>query len=82
VLAFSVAARTREIGVLMAMGAAQRSVIGLVLREGMAWAAGGIVCGLIAASAAARFIAALPYGIEAQDTLTFAAVAVRLPLSR
>jgi putative ABC transport system permease protein len=74
VLAFSVAARTREIGIRMAIGAARRSVIGLVLRESMAWAAGGMVCGLIAASAAARFIAALLYGIEAQDPLTFATV--------
>ena len=43
VLAYTVASRTREIGVRIAMGATRRSVIGLIVRDGMTWAGGGIV---------------------------------------
>jgi putative ABC transport system permease protein len=74
VLAFTVASRTRELGVRMAIGATRGTVIGLVLRDGMTWAIGGIAAGLIAAFAAARLIASLLFEIPARDPLTFAAV--------
>jgi putative ABC transport system permease protein len=74
VLAYTVASRTREIGVRMAMGATRGDVIGLVLREGMTWAAGGIVLGLIGAFAAARLIAALLFEVPARDPATLATV--------
>lgn len=75
VLAYSVASRTKEIGVRMAMGATRRRVIGLVLQEGMTWAGAGVLLGLIGAYAAARFIATLLFEIPARDPATLAAVA-------
>jgi ABC-type antimicrobial peptide transport system permease subunit len=75
VLAYTVASRTREIGVRVAIGATRRSVIGLVLRDGMTWASSGIVVGLIGAFAAARFIAAILFDVQPRDPLTFAIVA-------
>ena len=49
VISYSVSQRTQEIGVRMAMGAARTSVVGLVLRGGMTWAAAGIALGLLGA---------------------------------
>ena len=74
VLAYTVASRTREIGVRMAMGASRRQVMALVVREGMAWAGSGILLGLIGAFAAASVIATLLYGVAAHDPVTFAVV--------
>jgi putative ABC transport system permease protein len=74
VLAYTVASRTREMGVRMAMGATRGSVIGLVLRQGMTWAAGGILAGLIGAFAAARLLSTLLFDIPARDLTTFGAV--------
>jgi cell division protein FtsX len=72
VLAYSVASRTREIGVRMAIGATRRRVIGLVLREGMLCAGSGIAAGLLGALGAARVIASLLFEVPARDPLTFA----------
>ena len=74
VLAFTVASRTREIGVRMAIGATRRRVMGLVLREGMTWAVGGVAAGLIGAFAAAKLIATLLFAVPARDPATFATV--------
>jgi putative ABC transport system permease protein len=74
VLAYTVASRTREIGVRMAMGATRPKVMQLVLREGMAWAGSGILLGLIGASAAASVIATLLFDVAAHDPVTFAMV--------
>ena len=80
VLAFTVASRTREIGVRMAMGATRGRVIGLVVREGMTWAVAGIVTGLAAASAAAGVIATLLFDVPARDPGTFATVGCAVAL--
>jgi putative ABC transport system permease protein len=74
VLAYTVAARTREMGVRMAIGATRRSVIGLVLRQGMTWAAGGILAGLAGAFAASRLISTLLFDIPTRDLATFVIV--------
>lgn len=74
VLAYTVASRTREIGVRMAIGATRRSVIGHVLRQGMTWAGSGILGGLIGAFAAARLIATFLFDMPARDPVTFAVV--------
>ena len=75
VLAYTVASRTREIGVRMAIGATRGRVLRLVLGEGMTWASIGIAAGLVGAFAAARLMATLLFDIPARDPMTFAAIA-------
>ena len=76
VTSYAVAQRSREIGVRMALGAGRRDVGALVLRHGMAVAAAGAVVGLAAAVGATRLMAALLYGVEPIDPVTFAVAAV------
>ena len=76
VLAYSVAARTQEIGVRMALGAQRSQVLGLILRRGLALAAIGVALGMVAAAGAARYLQSMLFGIDALDPLTFAAVAL------
>ncbi|HXW05465.1 MAG TPA: ABC transporter permease [Vicinamibacterales bacterium] len=81
VLAYVVAQRTREIGIRMALGAAQRDVSRLFLRYGLVLAGAGIVLGLGAAAAVTRVMSALLYGVTALDPATYAGVAVGLGLT-
>lgn len=68
--------RTREIGVRMALGADANGVAALVMRQGLAVAAVGILLGLAGAAVSTRFIASWLYGITALDPRTFAASAL------
>jgi ABC-type antimicrobial peptide transport system permease subunit len=70
-----VAQRTREIGVRVALGAQKWDVIGLVMRQGAALAAAGIVLGLLGALGLTRVLESLLYGVSARDPLTYAALA-------
>jgi predicted permease len=72
VLAFSVARRTREMGIRMALGADAAGVFALVLRDGLRLVSIGIVCGVLAALVAARALAGFLYGVSARDLPTFA----------
>ncbi|HET9372515.1 MAG TPA: ABC transporter permease [Vicinamibacterales bacterium] len=72
VLAFSIARRTREIGIRLALGADRPDIFRLVLREGMGLVAIGIVIGLAGAALGATTLAGFLYGVEARDGLTFA----------
>ena len=74
VVSYSVAQRTREIGVRTALGAKAKDVLRLVLGEGLFVIAVGLVLGLLLASVATRVIASFLYGVGATDPLTFAAV--------
>jgi putative ABC transport system permease protein len=76
VLAHSVAARTVEIGIRMAIGADRRSILRLVVSDGLRLVAIGIVCGLAAALAASRFVAAQLHDVSAHDPLVYAMVAL------
>lgn len=78
VISYSVAQRTREIGIRMALGAQRRNVFGMVLRQGARLAGFGIAIGLAAAFGVTRLMASLLYGVQATDSLTFAAVSVIL----
>jgi putative ABC transport system permease protein len=75
VMSYTVAQRTREIGIRMALGADPRRVIRLVLREGFQVAGLGLVFGALGAFAVSRVIAQFVYGVSAMDPLTLFGVA-------
>jgi predicted permease len=78
VMAYTVARRTREIGVRMALGAFQKDVIWLVMREVLVLVAIGLVAGLGASFALTRFVQAQLYGITAYDPATLALATIGL----
>lgn len=80
VIAYSVAQRSQEFGIRMALGANSRNVLRLVLRHGAFLTSLGIGLGILLSLAVTRFIATLLYGTSATDPLTFAAVALLLAL--
>jgi putative ABC transport system permease protein len=75
VMAFTVARRTREIGVRMALGAVRRDVVWLVMREVLVLVSAGMALGLAAAWALGRLIGAQLYGVTPNDPVTIAAAA-------
>lgn len=78
VIAFSVSQRTREIGIRTALGAERSSIARMVLREGAALAAAGLVAGLVASLAATRLVRSMLFHVHPVDPITFVAVAVGL----
>jgi len=78
VKAYSVARRTREIGIRMALGAQAAAVLRLVVWQGLKFALVGLVVGAVGAFALKRFIESQLYGVGAADPLTFAFVAATL----
>jgi predicted permease len=76
VMAFMVARRTREIGIRMALGARQASVVWMVMRETLTLAAIGVTIGLGGAYAVTRLIQAQLFGVQANDLLTMAAASL------
>jgi ABC-type antimicrobial peptide transport system permease subunit len=77
-LAYSVTARTREIGVRLALGARPSGVMRLVGREVVIVAAAGLSVGLLGARAAGRVLSGLLYQVEPTDSLTLVAVSLVL----
>jgi putative ABC transport system permease protein len=77
-LSFSTTQRTREIGLRLAMGASDGSIMKMVLREGMLTAATGATIGLVASLVLSRGMAALLYGISPTDPTTLAATTALL----
>ena len=80
IVSFSVARRTPEIGIRMALGARGAQVARMVLRQGMAPVAIGLAAGVGCASPAGRFIASQLYSVAPNDPLTIAMVALLLPI--
>src|SRR5712671_3240187 len=78
VLAYSVAQRTSEIGLRMALGAQPRQVLGLVLKQGMLLALIGAAVGVLAALPVARLASGLLYGVSATDPLTYGGITLLL----
>jgi putative ABC transport system permease protein len=78
VMAYSVAQRTQEIGVRMALGATPRSVFDLVLAQAVRLVGIGVVAGLIFAAALTRVLAALLYETQPLDPATFIVTTVLL----
>jgi putative ABC transport system permease protein len=81
VLSYSIAQRTREIGMRMALGAQRRNVLWLVVGGGARLALLGIALGIAAALALTRLMTDLLYGVQAADPPTFAAVTIVLVAS-
>jgi putative ABC transport system permease protein len=75
VVAYSTSRRTHEIGLRMALGAAARDVMAMVLGQGLRLLALGIAIGLLASLALARAIVSLLWGVSPYEPLTFASVA-------
>ena len=80
VMAFTVARRTREIGVRMALGAVQSDVVWLVMREVLMLVGTGIVLGLAGAWGLGRLVSSQLYGITASDPGTIAGAATLLAI--
>jgi putative ABC transport system permease protein len=78
VISYSVAQRTQEIGIRMALGAERRNVFGMVLSQGARLAGLGIAFGLVAALGVTRLMASFLYGVQPADPLTFAIVSLLL----
>jgi predicted permease len=78
VMAFTVARRTREIGVRMALGAVAGDVVWLVMREVMVLVGSGVLLGLAAAWGLSRLVSSQLYGVSASDPVTIAGAAVAL----
>ncbi|MBA3320393.1 MAG: ABC transporter permease [Pyrinomonadaceae bacterium] len=78
VVAYTVAQRTHEIGIRMALGAQRGDIMSLVVGQGMKLIAFGIGAGLLASLAVTRLMASILYGVSSTDFVTFAAISVLL----
>jgi predicted permease len=78
VVSYSVAQRTREIGIRLALGARARDVLRLVAGRGMLLVTAGIAAGLVFALVLTRFMEGVLYGVSATDALTFTLVVLLL----
>jgi len=77
-ISYSVAQRTQEIGIRMALGASSATVARIVLRSALTLGAAGVAIGTVAAAGVAPLLKALLYGVKPLDWLTFSVVAAGL----
>ena len=80
VMAYTVSLQTHEIGIRIALGAQQASILKMVLARGLRLIVAGIVVGVVVSLGLTRFIASQIWGISPTDPWTFAAVAILLTL--
>jgi putative ABC transport system permease protein len=78
VLSYTVAQRTQEIGVRVALGASRRNVFALIIGQGARLAAAGIAIGMLGAAAVTQVVRTLLYNVSATDPLSFAGTALFL----
>lgn len=81
VLSYSVSQRTQEVGIRMALGATSRTVLGLVVGQGMLLVAIGVGIGLAGSLGLARLLASLLFGVKTSDPATFAVVSLVLAVA-
>jgi putative ABC transport system permease protein len=77
-MSYSVAQRTREIGLRVALGAQSRDVLKLIVGQGLKLTLVGVAIGLASAIALTRLLADLLFGVSATDPTTFVAISVLL----
>jgi putative ABC transport system permease protein len=78
VISYSVAQRTREVGIRMALGAQTTDVLKLVVRDGLKLVGIGVAVGLVGAFILTRLMSTLLFGVTPTDTITYATVALVL----
>jgi putative ABC transport system permease protein len=78
VIAYSVAQRTKEIGIRMALGAQRSDMLQMVLRESFSLVGIGLLAGLLSALMLTRLMESLLYGVAAHDAWTYAIVLLLL----
>jgi predicted permease len=78
VIAYSVSQRTREIGIRIALGAQQRGLVGMFVRQGLVLAGVGVACGVVVAIAAVRVMASLLFHVSPVDPVTYILVCAGL----
>ena len=81
IIAFTVAQRTREIGIRMAIGATPQTVVALVLRQGLALVAAGSVAGAALGALGTRVVAGALYGVSVADPIAWGAAGVVLAIA-
>jgi predicted permease len=79
-MSYAAVHRTNEIGIRVALGAQQRQVLKLIMREGFILAVMGVAVGIALAFLLTRFLTSLLFGVQPFDPLTFASVALLLTL--
>ena len=78
VISYAVSVRTREFGIRLALGAARKDVLQMVLRQGLKLAATGLVLGIVASVVFTRFLTALLFQVKPADMMTTLAVLLML----
>ncbi|MBA2743781.1 MAG: FtsX-like permease family protein, partial [Chthoniobacterales bacterium] len=78
VIAYSVAQRTREIGIRMALGAQRTQMLGMILRQSLALVVIGLALGLLVSLGVTRLMASMLYGVGATDVSTYMLVMLLL----
>ena len=78
VMSYTVAQRTHEIGIRMALGAQPRNILGMVVRQGMLLVGVGIGLGLVASYFLTQAMTRILYGVSATDPLTFGGISLAL----
>jgi putative ABC transport system permease protein len=81
VLAYSIAQRTREIGIRIALGAESGSILGLVVRQGLTIVGVGLAAGILGSMILTRLIQSLLYGVSDTDPIAFLTAVVVLGLA-
>jgi predicted permease len=80
VMAYLVNQGTRELGIRIALGASQRNIVTLVVRQGMTLAFSGVMIGLAAAFPLTRLIRSMLFGVGATDPTTFVGISLLLAM--
>ena len=78
VIAYTVSQRTREIGIRMALGAEQRKLTAMFVRQGLLLTGVGVVCGLVAAIVLMRLLSSLLFNVRPVDPVTYMAASIGL----